>query len=519
MVDPSRAGRAGSRSHGRASSVTTPCAATPRSARRPSARRGSASGTRPTGAGRRRPWPRRSRRRSSAASIRTRSLDRAAPARAARTASRAASAAARATSSRSLAKARSRAARAALGELVEAGIPVERPAPLAARARAVGGVEASRRPRRRPRRPALFGPKSPAARRAMTRRRRRRRSQRWNAEQGEEAGHDQERHEDVRGDFAEGVGGHASIVTDRRRFGRSGEPGDRALGSGSPSWASGPPRGQPSHRGSSSLHPTDAAHRNRAVTGATGSHAILTAALSPPQGAQMKVGVPKETLPGERRVALVPEVLPKLKAAGIDVLVERGAGAAASYHRRDVRGGGRDARRRRRGLVARPTASSRSRSPPWPRSASSAPARRSSGCSPRSSTRRLMADARRPRRDRHQPRRDPADALARADDGRPLLAGEHRRLQGRPRRRRGLRALLPAPDDRGRHRQARQRADPRDRRRRASRRSAPRAASAPSSRPTTCAPRRRSRPSRSAPSSSSSRPRSTRPAAAATPAS
>ncbi len=45
----------------------------------------------------------------------------------------------------------------------------------------------------------------------------------------------------------------------------------------------------------------------------------------------MKVGVPKETLPGERRVALVPDVLPKLKAAGIDVLVERGAGAAASY--------------------------------------------------------------------------------------------------------------------------------------------------------------------------------------------
>jgi NAD(P) transhydrogenase subunit alpha len=45
----------------------------------------------------------------------------------------------------------------------------------------------------------------------------------------------------------------------------------------------------------------------------------------------MKVGVPKETLPGEHRVALVPESLPKLKAAGIDVLVERGAGAAASY--------------------------------------------------------------------------------------------------------------------------------------------------------------------------------------------
>jgi NAD(P) transhydrogenase subunit alpha len=40
----------------------------------------------------------------------------------------------------------------------------------------------------------------------------------------------------------------------------------------------------------------------------------------------MKVGVAKETAPGERRVALVPEVLAKLKAAGLDVLVERGAG-------------------------------------------------------------------------------------------------------------------------------------------------------------------------------------------------
>jgi NAD(P) transhydrogenase subunit alpha len=44
----------------------------------------------------------------------------------------------------------------------------------------------------------------------------------------------------------------------------------------------------------------------------------------------MKVGVAKETAPGERRVALVPEVLGKLKAAGLDVLVERGAGAGSS---------------------------------------------------------------------------------------------------------------------------------------------------------------------------------------------
>src|SRR3954466_14613431 len=44
----------------------------------------------------------------------------------------------------------------------------------------------------------------------------------------------------------------------------------------------------------------------------------------------MKVGVAKETAPGERRGALVPEVLGKLKAAGLDILVERGAGAGSS---------------------------------------------------------------------------------------------------------------------------------------------------------------------------------------------
>ena len=44
----------------------------------------------------------------------------------------------------------------------------------------------------------------------------------------------------------------------------------------------------------------------------------------------MKVGVAKETAPGERRVALVPEVLGKLTAVGLRLLVERGAGAGAA---------------------------------------------------------------------------------------------------------------------------------------------------------------------------------------------
>ena len=44
----------------------------------------------------------------------------------------------------------------------------------------------------------------------------------------------------------------------------------------------------------------------------------------------MKVGVARETAPGERRVALVPEALGKLKTAGLEILVESGAGAGAS---------------------------------------------------------------------------------------------------------------------------------------------------------------------------------------------
>ena len=43
----------------------------------------------------------------------------------------------------------------------------------------------------------------------------------------------------------------------------------------------------------------------------------------------MIVGVPRESFPGERRVALVPAVLPTLAKAGLDVVVEAGAGAAA----------------------------------------------------------------------------------------------------------------------------------------------------------------------------------------------
>src|SRR5689334_19335405 len=42
-------------------------------------------------------------------------------------------------------------------------------------------------------------------------------------------------------------------------------------------------------------------------------------------------GVVRERAPGERRVALVPEAVPRLRAAGVEVLVESGAGQAAWF--------------------------------------------------------------------------------------------------------------------------------------------------------------------------------------------
>ena len=45
----------------------------------------------------------------------------------------------------------------------------------------------------------------------------------------------------------------------------------------------------------------------------------------------MRVGIVRETASGERRVALVPETVGKLAAAGVEVVVEAAAGAAASF--------------------------------------------------------------------------------------------------------------------------------------------------------------------------------------------
>jgi NAD(P) transhydrogenase subunit alpha len=45
----------------------------------------------------------------------------------------------------------------------------------------------------------------------------------------------------------------------------------------------------------------------------------------------MRIVVPREIVPGERRVALVPELVGRLRTAGAELLVERGAGEAAGF--------------------------------------------------------------------------------------------------------------------------------------------------------------------------------------------
>ena len=45
----------------------------------------------------------------------------------------------------------------------------------------------------------------------------------------------------------------------------------------------------------------------------------------------MIVGVVKESFPGEARVAMVPGLVPQLAKAGIEVMIESGAGTAAGF--------------------------------------------------------------------------------------------------------------------------------------------------------------------------------------------
>ena len=51
----------------------------------------------------------------------------------------------------------------------------------------------------------------------------------------------------------------------------------------------------------------------------------------------MIISVPKETVPGERRVALAPDAVKRLSGSAVQVRVERGAGVAAKFSDEEYR--------------------------------------------------------------------------------------------------------------------------------------------------------------------------------------
>src|SRR3954467_6449831 len=56
--------------------------------------------------------------------------------------------------------------------------------------------------------------------------------------------------------------------------------------------------------------------------------------------ARMKLGVPREIRPGERRAAATPESTARLIKLGFEVLIERGAGAGAAFSDEDYQAAG-----------------------------------------------------------------------------------------------------------------------------------------------------------------------------------
>ena len=185
----------------------------------------------------------------------------------------------------------------------------------------------------------------------------------------------------------------------------------------------------------------------------------------------MKVGVAKETAPGERRVALVPEALGKLQAAGLEILVEAGAGAGSAIPDSAYTEAGAtvvptDALYQQADVVLRVA------KPDAPRSSRLRTGQAVIGLLAPLIDPNARQGPRREGRHGHQPRRDPADAVAGAVDGRAQQPGERRRLQGGPHRRERVRALLPVADHGRGHGQAGQRAHPRASASRGSRRSA-----------------------------------------------
>ncbi len=160
----------------------------------------------------------------------------------------------------------------------------------------------------------------------------------------------------------------------------------------------------------------------------------------------MRIGVPKETADGEKRVATVPDVVQKLVKLGFSVAVQSGAGDAANFaddtYRPPAPRSCPRAAALCRGLGHRVQGA---RAEP----AGSGPAAR------RQHADRLHLAGAEPRTDaaaggaqghRAGHRRVAAAAVARAEDGRADLDGRHQRLPRGDRGGQRLRPLLQRPD-------------------------------------------------------------------------
>ena len=67
----------------------------------------------------------------------------------------------------------------------------------------------------------------------------------------------------------------------------------------------------------------------------------------------MIIGIPRESLPGETRVAATPQTVGQLIKLGYEVVVEAGAGAASSFADGAFTRGRRQCRGRRAGVGGR----------------------------------------------------------------------------------------------------------------------------------------------------------------------
>ena len=164
------------------------------------------------------------------------------------------------------------------------------------------------------------------------------------------------------------------------------------------------------------------------------------------------IGVLKETVRGENRVAIVPEVATRLAGAGARVLIERGAGAAARFpdaqYKDATLADGADAVLAAADLlftVQPPDAALVAKLKPGAAVAGFLAPHNQAALV------RALKDAA-----HHQLRHGAGAAhLARAVDGCAVLAGGGRRLQGRADRLGRARQVLPDADDRRRARSAR----------------------------------------------------------------